>query len=98
MLGTPRDKGVYLMPSKKKLSERSEATLGEIFANPNKAFTIPDLASAGVLGSYSTMKNWLDRGWFPPPHELPNGRKIWLGSEIAAALRRRSAQPEGKQA
>lgn len=76
------------MPSKKKLSERSEATLGQILKNPDQMVTPSDLASARVVKSYSTISEWVRKEWLPEPHQLPNGRKYWLGREIAAALER----------
>ena len=82
---------------RKKLRERSDVTLRIILSSPDRAFSVADMASAEILGSFTTMNSWLDRGWFPSPIELPNGRKVWLGSEIAAALRRRSDRYKRKQ-
>ncbi len=76
------------MPSKKKLSQRSDATLAEILQNPGRMVTPSDLASAGIVRSYSTIGVWVRKKWLPEPHELPNGRKYWLGDEIATALKR----------
>ena len=77
------------MPSKKRLCQRSDATLGDILDNPGRMVSPSDLASAGVIGSYSTIKAWVDRGWLPKPHRLPNGQKYWTGGQIANALGRR---------
>ena len=77
------------MPSKKKLRERSNTTLGDILDNPSAMVTPSDLASAGITESYSTIKAWVDRGWLPEPHRLPNGQVYWTGGQIADALGRR---------
>lgn len=77
------------MASRKKLRERSDATLGDILDNPGMMVTPSDLASAGVTGSYSTIKAWVDRGWLPKPYRLPNGQEYWTGGQIADALGRR---------
>ena len=74
------------MPSIKKLSERSTATLADI-TKPGCMVSPSDLASAGIVRSYSGIRDWIDKGWLPPPHELPNGRKFWTGEEIAEALK-----------
>ena len=74
------------MPSRKKLSERSNATLGDILKHPDRKVGPSDLASAGICGSYSTLGAWIEKGWLPEPHIMPNGQKFWFGSEIAAAL------------
>ena len=76
------------MPSKKKLRERSNATLGEILDNPDRMVTPSDLAASNVVRSYTGITEWVRKGWLPKPHELPNGRKYWLGRDIAQALRR----------
>ena len=84
------------MPSKKKLSERSDATLGDILKNPERIVTPSDLASAGVVRSYSTIKEWVRRGWLSEPHEFPNGHKFWFGREIVPTVKRGSLPPEGE--
>ena len=39
-----------------------------------------------ICGSYSTLGAWIEKGWLPEPHIMPNGQKFWFGSEIADAL------------
>ena len=46
---------------RKKLRERSNVTLGDILSSPDRAFSVADMASAGILGSYSTATYWVDR-------------------------------------
>ncbi len=82
------------MPSSKKLSERSDATLGDILSNPNRKVTPADLASAGIVESYSTIIEWERKGWLPEAYRLPNGQKIWLGHQIAPVVQRRSGPSE----
>ena len=76
------------MPSKKKLSERSSVTFGEILSNPDEIYTSADLASARIVGSYTTIKSWVEKGWLPKPRVFPNGVKYWTGRELAARLGR----------
>ena len=85
------------MPSKKKLSQRSDATLGDILQNPERMVTPSDLASARIVRSYSTIGDWVRKNWLPQPHELPNGRKYWMGHEIAAALERGSSTSKANE-
>ena len=85
------------MPSSKKLSERSDATLDDILKNPGRMVTPSDLASARIVRSYSTIGDWVRKKWLPEPHQLPNGRKYWLGNEIAAALKRGSSSSEEQE-
>ncbi len=85
------------MPSKKKLSQRSDATLDDILKNPGRMVTPSDLASARIVRSYSTIGDWVRKKWLPEPHQLPNGRKYWLGDEIAAALERGSSSSEEQE-
>ena len=82
------------MASKKKLCERSNATLGDILSNPDRKVTPADLASAGIVGSYSTMHDWIRKGWLAEPYELPNGQKFWFGRQIAPVIRRPSGPSE----
>jgi hypothetical protein len=84
------------MPSKKRLCERSDATLGDITNNRGRMVSPSDLAAAGVVGSYSTINVWVDKGWLPEPHRLPNGQKYWMGGEIADALGRRPIESDVK--
>ncbi len=77
------------MPSRKKLRERSNATLGEILSSPDRMVTPSDLAASGVVRSYTGQAEWVRKGWLDKPHELPNGRKFWFGHQIADAVRRR---------
>jgi hypothetical protein len=84
------------MASRKKLRERSDATLGDILDNPGRIVSPSDLASAGVVGSYSTIKSWVDKGWLPEPHRLPNGQKYWTGGEIGDALGHRPLDDDAK--
>lgn len=86
------------MPSRKKLSERSDTTLEDIFKNPGRIVTPSDLASAGVVGSYSTISEWVRKGWLPKPHEFPNGHKFWFGREIVPTVKRGSLPPEEEAA
>ena len=72
----------------KKLRERSDATLTDV-TTPGRLVSPSDLAAAGVVRSYSGIKDWVAKGWLMKPRQLPNGRLYWLGEEIAAALRRR---------
>ena len=78
------------MPSQKKLSERSNATFADV-TTPVRAVSPSDLASAGIIGSYSGINDWIRKGWLPRPIELPNGRKIWTGEVIAEMINRRQA-------
>ena len=82
------------MASKKKLRERSNATLGDILSNPDRKVTPSDLAAAGIIGSYSTISEWLRKGWLPEPHRLPNGQFFWLGCQIAPVVRQPSEPSE----
>ena len=82
------------MPSSKKLSERSDATLGDILSNPDRKVTPADLASAGIVRSYSTITDWVRKGWLAEPRRLPNGQKFWLGYEVAPVVQRRSDPSE----
>ena len=70
------------MASKKKLRERSNATLGDILSNPDQKVTPSDLAAAGIIGSYSTIIEWERKGWLPEAYRLPNGQKFWFGRQI----------------
>jgi hypothetical protein len=70
------------MPSTKRLCERSDATLGDILDNPGRKVSPSDLASAGVVGSYSTINDWIEKGWLPEPYRLPNGQIYWTGGQI----------------
>ncbi len=69
----------------KKLRERSQANLADV-TQPGRMVTPSDLAAAGVVRSYSGIRDWVDKGWLPPPHELPNGRKYWTGEQIEEVL------------
>ena len=66
----------------KKLCERSTATLADV-TQPGVMVTPSDLAAAGLVRSYSTIRDWIKKGWLPPPHELANGRQYWTGEQIA---------------
>ena len=82
----------------KKLRERSNATLADV-TQPGRMVTPSDLAAAGVVGSYSSIRDWIEKGWLPPPRELPNGRIYWTGDKIAKSralnfCKAVSAQPE----
>ena len=67
----------------KKLRERSDATLADV-TQPGRMVTPSDLAAAGVVRSYSSLRDWIRKGWLPPPpRELPNGRQYWTGEQIA---------------
>ncbi len=66
----------------KKLRERSNATLADV-TQPGRMVTPSDLAAAGVVRSYSSLRDWIKKGWLPAPRELPNGRQYWTGEQIA---------------
>ncbi len=66
----------------KKLCERSNATLADV-TQPGRMVTPSDLAAAGVVRSYSSLRDWIKKGWLPAPRELPNGRQYWTGEQIA---------------
>ena len=66
----------------KKLRERSSATLADV-TQPGKMVTPSDLAAAGLVQSYSSLRDWIRKGWLPPPRKLPNGRQYWTGEQIA---------------
>ncbi len=66
----------------KKLRERSNATLADVM-QPGRMVTPSDLAAAGIVRSYSSLRDWIKKGWLPPPRELPNGRQYWTGEQIA---------------
>ena len=68
----------------KKLRERSTATLADV-TQSGRMVTPSDLAAAGVVRSYSSLRDWIRKGWLPPPRELPNGRIYWLGEQIAGS-------------
>ena len=80
----------------KKLRERSDATLADV-TQAGKMVRPSDLAAAGVVQSYSTIREWIRKGWLPPPRELPNGYFYWTGEQIAEVLdlcERKPATPE----
>ncbi len=82
----------------KKLRERSNATLADV-TQPGVMVTPSDLAAAGVVKSYSSLRDWIRKGWLPQPRELPNGRMYWTGEQIAESRalnpsRANPAQPE----
>ncbi len=66
----------------KKLRERSNATLADV-TQPGRMVTPSNLAAAGIVKSYSSLRDWIKKGWLPPPRELPNGRQYWTGEQIA---------------
>jgi hypothetical protein len=72
----------------KKLSERSRASLADV-TTPGHMVCPADLASAGIIGSYSGIRDWIRKGWIAPPRKLPNGRMYWTGENIVDALRHR---------
>ncbi len=83
----------------KKLRERSNATLADVM-QPGRMVTPSDLAAAGIVRSYSSLRDWIRKGWLPPPSELPNGRKYWTGEQIAEsrALNPSQANPAQPEA
>ena len=74
---------------RKKLRERSNATLADV-TTPGRMVGPADLASAGVVRSYSGINEWVRKGWLPIPQRLPNGREYWTGEQIAETVGRRS--------
>ena len=76
----------------KKLRDRSLANLAEVLM-PGRMVSPADLASAGIVRSYSGIRDWVRKGWLPEPKELPNGRIYWTGEQIAETVIRR---PGGK--
>lgn len=73
---------------RKKLRDRSDATLADVTA-PGVMVSPADLAAAGLVRSYSGINDWVRKGWLPAPHRLPNGRKYWTGEEIAESVTQR---------
>ena len=71
-----------------KLAARSSFTLTDLLANPDQLVCPADLASLGIVGSYTTLWRWLKKGEFPQPIPMPGNRKRWMGREILTWLHR----------